>query len=154
MHSSRMRTGRSLTICRGVSLPWGASLPGGVLPAEGPPCQGVLTAKGVSLLGGLLARGPPCLGGSPCQGGLLVRGVSLVGGLLARGVSLLGGWGWFSLPGGSPCQGGLLAGGGFSLPETPPVDRITDTSKNITLATTSLRPVKLKFGETSTEEIR
>ena len=47
------------------------------------------------------------------------------------GVSLLGG---FSLPGGLPAGGALLAGsayqgglpaGGFSLPETPPVDRIT-----------------------------
>ena len=47
--------------------------------------------------------------------------------------------GGFSLPGGSPCPGG------FSLPgEPPPVDRITDTCKNITLATTSLRPVKIE----------
>ena len=53
--------------------------------------------------------------------------------------------------GGSPCLGGsalfrgvLPARGG--LPGDPPVNRITDTCKNITLATTSLRPVKMKVG--------
>ena len=50
-----------------------------------------------------------------------------------------------SAPGGSPCvcvcvggwfqPGGLPAGGALpALPETPPVDRITDACKNITLA--------------------
>ena len=38
MHSSRMRTGRSLTVCRGGVLPsggWvGCFLPGGVLPSR------------------------------------------------------------------------------------------------------------------------
>ena len=50
------------------------------------------------------------------------------------GVSAPGGW----------C---LLWGGGVvsqhALRQTPPVDRITDTSKNITLATTSLRSVNM-----------
>ena len=56
-------------------------------------------------------------------------------------------------PGGSPwSQGGLWSGGGLpgprgvsqhALRQTPPVNRMTDTSKNITLATTSLRPVKI-----------
>ena len=129
MHSSRMRTGRSLTVCR-----------------RGSPCQGGSPCPGgVSLPGGLLARGV-----LPARGVLLPRG-SPWGGLLARGVSLPGGgppcWGGL-LARGSPCQGGLPAGGGLpargvSLPETPPVDRITDTSKNITLATTSLRPVMM-----------
>ena len=68
------------------------------------------------------------------EGGLLAKG-----GLPARGASLLGG---------PPCQGGLLARGspcrgGSPCRRSPPVDRITDTSKNITLATTSLRPVKI-----------
>ena len=81
MHSSRMRTGHSLTVCRSL-------LPGGVSFA----------------------------------GGLLGRGVSLAGGLLGRG--------WYpSMHWGRP----------------PLVDRITDTSKNITLATTSLRPVKIVY---------
>ena len=108
----------------------------------GPPCQGGLPAGGLSLPGGLPALGASLPGGSPCQGVSLL-GVSLPGGLPAWGVSPCQGDG--SLPaGGSPCPvGASLLVGGFSLPETPPpVDRITDTCKNITLATTSLRPVK------------
>ena len=89
MHSSRMRTGRSLTVCWSV-------LPGGVW-----------------------------------SGGCLLRGGLLWGGLPAWG-------GGFSLPGGV-----LPARGGGVLPawRPPPVNRITHTCKNITLATTSLRPV-------------
>ena len=79
MHSSRMRTGRSLTVCCSV-------LPGGGLPG---PEGGVLLGPGGVLLG----------------------------------------------PGG----GSAWSRGGS--PETPPVNRITDTCKNITLATISLRPV-------------
>ena len=59
------------------------------------------------------------------------------------------GWGGLPGPGGLPARGWgvclVLGGGGFSLPggcpETPPVNRITHMCKNITLATTSLRPV-------------
>ena len=116
-----MRTGRSLTVCwrllpggcllRGVSLP-GGSGPGGCL------LWGVLP-----VWGGVL----PAPGGSPFPGGVLP----------ARGV--------FSLPGGSPCLGGFFLprerGGSPCLETPPPVNRITDTCKNITLAPTSLRPV-------------
>ena len=97
MHSSRMRTGRSLTVS--CSL-----LPGRCLPGPGGVC---------------LVRG-----GSPCQGVCLIPGV---GGFL---------------------PGGCLPGPGRGLPReppSPPVDRITDTCKNITLATTSLRPVKITY---------
>ena len=77
MHSSRMRTGRSLTVC------WG-------------------------------------------RGGLVPGG---------------------SRPGGSG-PGGIWSGGGVAsqhaLRQNPPRDRITDACKNITLATTSLRPVKIQ----------
>ena len=66
-------------------------------------------------------------GGCQLQGGL-VPGGSALGGSGPWGVSGSGG---FSLP-----------GGGSPWPETPPVNRITHTCKNITLATTSLRPVK------------
>ena len=51
------------------------------------------------------------------------------------------------VPGGSLCQRGIcLVLGGFylpggGLPGDPPVNRIIHTCKNITLATTSLRPV-------------
>ena len=61
-------------------------------------------------------------------------------------------WGCVSGPGGCACrrgtwggvpaQGRCLPAGG--LPQTcPPVNRMTDRCKNITLATTSLRPVKM-----------
>ena len=50
------------------------------------------------------------------------------------GVSDLGG---MSDPGGGSDAGGL------STSDTPPMNRMTDRCKNITLATTSLRPVKM-----------
>ena len=104
MHSSRMRTGRSLTVCCSV-------LPDGGLGGWG--------------------GSPWSRGGSPWSRGEF----SLVGGVVwSGGVSA-----W--------CQGGVclvpggvcLVLGGFS--GDPPANRITDTCKNITLATTSLRPV-------------
>ena len=121
MHSSRMRTGRSLTICCNL------------LPGEGSPWSG----------GGVLPGPGGCLvpGGLPVPGGVLL---GTWGGVLL-------GSGGFSLPGGGFClvQGwvGLPGprGGGGGSPETPPVNRITDTCKNITLATTSLRPVKTRL---------
>ena len=88
---------------------------------------------GVSLLGGcLLLGGPPCRGvppsgGSTCRGVPPSRGSPCQGGLLPRG---------YLLP-----RGVLPSRRGSPYRETPCVDRITDTSKNITLATTSLRPV-------------
>ena len=99
MHSSRMRTGRSLTVCCSV-LPGGGGVCSGGLP--GPRGRG--GGDGV------------CSGGVPGLGGSALGGVSALGGCL--------------LWGGSPC------------PETPrPVNRITHTCKNITLATTLLWPV-------------
>ena len=104
-----------------------------------------------------LVRGGVCLvrGGSPWSGGVLLGqgGFSLPGGSAwsgggspwSRGGSPCPGgsaWSWGDSPwsrgglsglGGSPWSGGVL--------QTPPVYRITDTCKNITLATTSLWPV-------------
>ena len=131
MHSSRMRTGRSLTVCcsllpgGGVSLPGGGLVPGVAAWSWGSPCWG-------------FSRGALPAGGLPGPGGVCLPG--------PEGVSLLGG--------GSPCRGGLPGLGGCvclvpgGLPaggsvEPPPVNRITDTCKNITLATTSLRPVNI-----------
>ena len=74
-------------------------------------CRGCLSGPG-----GCLSGPGGCLpgpGGSPFQ----VGGSSLAGGVVCL------------VPGGSPC------------PEIPPINKITDTCKNITLATTSLRPV-------------
>ena len=98
--------------------------------------------------GGALFGGGGCFLGGPPLGGLLAGGASLLGGspwggLLGRGAPS---WGGCLLPEGvSPCWGvppsqGCLLPGGSPYRETPPVDRITDTSKTITLTTTSLRP--------------
>ena len=88
------------------------------------------------LPGGVWAGGVSAPGGCLLPGGFSLPGVGgglvLGGGVCSRGVSL---WGGGDLParGGSPCL------------ETPPVNRITHTCKNITLATTSLRPVKTRL---------
>ena len=108
MHSSRMRTGRSLTVCRSL-------LPGG----EGRVCfGGVSSARGV------------CSGGFLLQG-VCSRGVSAAGGSAAGGCLFLGGVsaprGW-SLPLGGVCsrgvcsQGGLLPGGVCSWGVSAPGD--------------------------------
>ena len=103
MHSSRMRTGRSLTVCC-------CSSRGGVL------------------------LGPGGGGGLPGRGG--GGGFSLV----QEGVVCLVRGGFSLVPGGFS----LVPGGGVLWrPPSPPVNRITDTCKNITLVTTSLRPVKM-----------
>ena len=106
MHSSRMRTGRSLTVCPGG----GASFSGVLLSREG----------GV----------PPCREG----GASFPGGASFLGG----GASFLGG-----VP---PSRGASFKGGGIPActEADPPVNRITHTSKIITLATTSLPPVMIK----------
>ena len=88
-------------------------------------CLSLLLGGGASFLGGsLLAGGPPSwgvslLGVPPSEGSPYWGGASFLGGLPGRGASFLG---------------GLLG-------RHPPVNRITHSCKNITFATTSLRPV-------------
>ena len=74
------------------------------------------------LLGGLLG------------GGLLLWGVPGPGGCLLLGGGCL-------VPGGSAPGGRVVSQ--QALRQTPPVNRMTDRCKNITMATTSLRPVKI-----------
>ena len=140
---------------RGVSLAGGSPWQGGLL-GRGVRWQGGLLGRGFSLAGGspwqgvregLLPRGCSFWGAS--FGGVLLPGGLLLGGLLGRGVSLAGGSpsggsssggppsGGVSLAGESPWQGVSLAGG-ILLPRggllgRPPVNRMTDTCKNITL---------------------
>ena len=97
MHSSRMRTGRSLTVCwrllpggvcSGGVWSWGVSAPGGVC-SQGVCSRGVSAPGGVSapeglLLGGLL--GGSALGGL-FLGGVCSQGVCSWGGLLLGGCS-------------------------------------------------------------------
>ena len=83
-----------------------------------------------SASGGDLLLGGPFPGGS-ASGGCLLRG----GCLLPRGVSALGE---------GVCSGGSAPGGvclSAFWDTTPPVNRMTNRCKNITLAATSLRPV-------------
>ena len=74
---------------------------------------------------------------------------SALGGVCSSGGGclLLGGvWSWgVSGPGGCVCSGGGVVSH-HALRQTPPVNRMTNRCKNITLATTSLRPVKTIVG--------
>ena len=140
----------------GVCLPGGVSIPGGWFSIPG---------GWFSIPGGVFSIR---WGGSP-SGGVSIRGALHLGGLSIRGVLHLGGlsipggvfsirWGG-SPSGGSPSRGGgspsggVLHPGGLSIPggygtpacteaDTLPPCGQTHTCKNITLATTSLRPVK------------
>ena len=140
-----MRTSRSLTICRSL-LPWGVSVPGRGSAPRGP-VLGRGSAPGGVCSWGCLLQGGVCSGGS-APGGLLP-------GVCSRGVSAPGG----CLLQGGVCSGGVCCGGcllrgfcsrgvyswGVSAPrgwcgipacteaDTPPVNRITHTCKNITL---------------------
>ena len=108
MHSSRMRTGRSWTVC------W-SQHPGG---------GGSARSRGVVCLvpGGWVCQVPK--GSARSQGGWVCQ-----------------------VPGGSARSWGDLPGpGGYDIPACTEADTLppcgqTDTCKNITLATTSLRPV-------------
>ena len=130
MHSSRMSTGRSLAggggcLLLGVSAPRGCLLPGGCLLLGGVRFQGCLLPGGVCSWGCLLPG--QCL----LLGGVCFWGVSAFRGICSQEGCLL--------------LGGVCLRGGCLLPACteadPPVNRITITSKNITLATTSLWPV-------------
>ena len=144
-----MRTGRSLTVCLslllgvGGCLLLGGLLLGGCLLGESP--SGVPPSGRVSFGGVSLAEGSPWgasfLGGPPSWGGLLLGGVSLLG-----GASFWRSPYWEGcLLGGVPPSGGcLLLGGSPWQTPPPPLWTESHSCKNITLATTSLRPVKIK----------
>ena len=179
MHSSRMRTGRPLTVFWGLLFPGGRGgvylpSPGGctclVLGGRGGTWSGGCTwSRGVYLpayrltidrilgsavFGGggvctcLVLGGYTWSGGVPGPGGctcLVLGGVPAcsrgVGGVPAwsRGVYLPGPGVYLPGP-----RGGVPAWswGGCLVRYSPPVNRITDRCKNITLAKTSFRPVK------------
>ena len=132
----------------------GVSFPGGVCLVQGVWSRG----WDVCLIWGGLVQGGVCL----VRGGLVPGGwdVCLVQGVWSRGVSGPGGSG----PGGSAWWGGLPGPGGVCLvpagsgipacteADTLPPCGQTDTCKNITLATTSLRPVTMRdFVSSSTD---
>ena len=109
-------------------------IPVGCVPAARRPYAGGCFPSGVSAPGG---SGP---GGGLSQGECLSRGVWSQGGVCSGGgVWSQGG----CLSQGSGPRGCLLGGvSQHALRQNPlPVNRMTDRCKNITLATTSLRPV-------------
>ena len=127
-----MRTGRSLTVCRGDLPSTGgfSQLGGGSLPG------------GFSMLGGFPARGISLPGGSPCPEGVLPAwGISLPRGGLPAWVSpYLGG---SPCPGVSPCLGGSPCPGGSPCLGGSPCWRPPLWTESQTPVKTSLRPVKM-----------
>ena len=129
-----MRTGRSLTICQHLLLEgawiWSPSIsPLGVgldlIPLNFPLGVGLdlipsIRPLGCGPRGGLLGRG-----GEGERGWGVLVAISLAG-----GVSLAGGW---------------VSQHALKQTPPPPMNRMTDRCKNITLATTSLRPVITEY---------
>ena len=108
MHSSRMRIARLLPVSPSMH------------------CTGGVCSGGVSW-GGVCSR-------VVCSGGVCSRGVSALAGDLLRGVVS-------AAPGGVCSMGGLLLGWGWggylsqhALRQTPPVNSMIDSCKNITFA--------------------
>ena len=95
MHSSRMRTGRSLTVCcslvsgpgGGGGLVRGGVWPGGMSGPGGCVCSGGVWSRGVVSApeGGVWSRGV-CLPQGVCSGGCLLRGGLVLGGVSSGGV--------------------------------------------------------------------
>ena len=167
MHSSRMRTGRSLTVCQSL-LPGGMSVLGGLLLGGGclipdvsvlggesapggrwclfwwvPAPGGCLLPWGVYSWGGCLLPGRCLLQGGSAPGGCLLRGVLLPGRCLIQGECLL--WG-VSAPRGVYSWGvsvprGSLLPGGCLLPGGGGIPACTEA--HTPLWTESQMPVKI-----------
>ena len=155
LHSSGMRTARLLTVsqhalCRGCVPPKGCVPAGWCVPAEGCTCLGaVYLPRGVYLPGGVPAQGVYLLGrvGHTCQGVSAPGGVCLplVPGVSAPGWCLPLVLGGLLLGGHLPLvPGGLLLGGVYPNMQwgRPPVNRMTNRCKNITLPQTSFAGLK------------
>ena len=127
----------------GVYLP-GEYLPGGVgmylpgdVPARGCTCPGGVPAQGVYLPGGVPAWGCTCLGvylpgGFTCHGVYLPVGCTCQGEMyLPGGCTCPGGWGCTCQ--GVPAWEVPAQGGTCPAQVLPPVNRMTNRCKNITL---------------------
>ena len=112
-------------------------IPVGCVPADRRPYAGVrFPGGGFSIRGGSPSRGGflhPAGGGSSIQPGGVLHPAG-------GGSSIQPGGFLHPARGGSSIQPGLLA-----RPPPPPVNRMTDRCKNITLAKTSFRPETMKF---------
>ena len=105
-------------------------IPVGCVPAVRRPYAGVCFPGGCLVQGGSAPRGVPGLEG-------YARGGMLPGGCMVWGCMV---WGVYG-------PGGLVSQQALRQNPPPPVNRMTNRCKNITLATTSLRPVKIKQGQ-------
>ena len=112
-----------------MSAPGGCLLQGVSAPGEVSAPRGSVSAPGGCLLqGDVCSRGVSAPGGVVCSWRVSAWGCLLTGCLLLGGV----------------CSGGVVSQ--HALRQTlPPVNRMTDRCKNITLATTSLRPVTISY---------
>ena len=82
--------------------------------------------------------------GGVCSRGICFQEVSGLGGVCLGGLLLGGVWSGDVCSGGCLDQGGVCSGGyilACTEADPLPMNRMTDRCKNITLATTSLRPV-------------
>ena len=127
-------------------------IPVGCLPAASRPYAGVCFGGVSAWSGGCLLPGGWCLPGLggwclPGPGGCLPGGGVVSAWSRGGGVCLV--------RGGLPCPGGLVSQYALRQTPSPPVNRMTNRCKNITLATTSLRPVKmLSILKTQTEDVK
>ena len=121
-----MRTARLLPVSSSMHCSWGS------VPAQGGvcTCPGVYLPRESTCLGVYLPRGSTCLG-CTCLGG----GVNAFRGYLTWGCTCQGGCTFpgVTCPGGS---GGCTCPGGYLHRYFPPVNRMTDRCKNITLPQT------------------
>ena len=107
----------------------------------------LLTVSQHALMGGIPAQGGVPTWGCTCPGGCTCLGVYLPGGVSAQG-------GVYLPKGGVPAQGVPAQGGwgctcpwGVPAQVLPPVNRMTDRCKNITLPQTSFAGGKKSFPE-------
>ena len=131
-----MRTARVLTVCTGGG--------GCTWSQRGVPAPGVPGPGGVPGLGGIPApRGVP----GPRRGVSVLGGVPGLGGCTWSQGSVSAPWGWMHLvPEGCLLPGGVPGPGGCQV--LPPVNRMTNRCKNITLLQTSFAGGKYKASTT------
>ena len=129
---------RGVCLLGGMYLVCGVYLVGGCTCPVGEPTQGSVPDQGVYLPGECTwswgAGGVPVLGDVPGPGGTCLGGYTCMGGVPSPG-------GGCTCLGGVPAQGVHLSGGvparGSTCPGTPPVNRMTNRCKNITLPQTN-----------------
>ena len=100
------------------------------------------------------SRGVRAFQGGACfPGGVCFLGVACLPGGVHASQGVHASWGVHASLEGACLWGGVWCGIPACTEADPPVNRITDTSKNIILATTSLRSVKILILESFTKRV-